>query len=206
MSNTPLIQITSKTMVLSASNIDTDQIMPARFLTMTTKAGLGEHLFHDWRYNKDETQTDHALNSEAGKACQILVGGDNFGCGSSREHAPWALTDYGFRVVISSEIADIFRGNSLKNGLLPIVIDKSAHQWLLDHPSEEITVDLKNCEVRLPKNGGTYKFEIDAFSRHCLMQGLDEMGYLQEQSDSLDKFEANYDRNLDKFEANYDRN
>ena len=194
MSYEPLTQITSKTLVLPAANIDTDQIMPARFLTMTTKAGLGTHLFHDWRYGKDGTPTDHILNTENGKACQILVGGHNFGCGSSREHAPWALTDYGFRVVISSEIADIFRSNSLKNGLLPIVIDKAAHQWLLDHPSEAVTVDLEACEVRLPKNGGTYSFEIDAFSRHCLMQGVDEMGYLQGQSEAIDKFERSYGR------------
>ncbi|WP_409432808.1 3-isopropylmalate dehydratase small subunit [Litorimonas sp. RW-G-Af-16] len=190
MSFEPLKTVTSKTLVLPASNIDTDQIMPARFLTMTTKAGLGEHLFHDWRYNKDGSETDHYLNSDAAKACQILVGGHNFGCGSSREHAPWALTDYGIRVVISSEIADIFRNNSLKNGLLPILIDPQAHQWLLDHPGEEVTVDLESCEVRLPKNGGTYKFEIDAFSRHCLMEGVDEMGYLCAQDDAIAAFET----------------
>lgn len=189
MSFAPLKTITSKTLVLPASNIDTDQIMPARFLTMTTKAGLGERLFNDWRYNEDGTQTDHYMNSSAAKACEILVGGHNFGCGSSREHAPWALTDYGIRVVISSEIADIFRNNSLKNGLLPIVIDKAAHQWLLDHPGEEVTIDLEAQEVRLPKNGGTYKFEIDAFSRHCLMEGVDEMGYLQAQDADIKKYE-----------------
>ncbi len=189
MSFEPLKTIQSKTVVLPAANIDTDQIMPARFLTMTTKAGLGEHLFNDWRYNKDGSETDHELNTDAAKACQILVGGHNFGCGSSREHAPWALTDYGFRVVISSEIADIFLGNSLKNGLLPIAIEKGAHQWLLDHPGEEITVDLERCEVRLPKNGGTYGFQIDAFSRHCLMEGVDEMGYLAAQDADIAKYE-----------------
>lgn len=186
----PMKTVTSKTVVLPAANIDTDQIMPARFLTMTTKAGLGKHLFNDWRYNDDGSETDHALNSEATKACEILVGGHNFGCGSSREHAPWALTDYGFRVVISSEIADIFRGNSLKNGLLPIIIDKAAHQWLLDHPGEEVTVDLESSEVRLPKNGGTYAFNVDAFSRYCLMNGVDEMGYLAAQGDAIAAFEA----------------
>lgn len=190
----PLKQVTSKTLVLPMTNIDTDQIIPASFLTMTTKSGLGKHLFNDWRYNEDGSQTDHILNSEAGRACQIIVAGHNFGCGSSREHAPWALTDYGIRVVISSEIADIFRGNSLKNGLLPIVIETAAHEWLLDHPGEEITVDLESCEVRLPKNGGTYKFEIDGFSRLCLMQGMDEMGYLQAQSKPLDQFESTYER------------
>ncbi len=189
MSFTPLKTITSKTLVLPASNIDTDQIMPARFLTMTTKAGLGQRLFNDWRYEKDGTETNHYINSDAAKACKILVGGHNFGCGSSREHAPWALTDYGIRVVISSEIADIFRNNSLKNGLLPVVIEKNAHQWLLDHPGEEITIDLEAQEVRLPKNGGTYKFEIDAFSRHCLMEGVDEMGYLQAQDADIKKYE-----------------
>ena len=189
MSFAPLKTITSKTLVLPASNIDTDQIMPARFLTMTTKAGLGQRLFNDWRYEKDGTETNHYINSDAAKACKILVGGHNFGCGSSREHAPWALTDYGIRVVISSEIADIFRNNSLKNGLLPVVIEKNAHQWLLDHPGEEITIDLEAQEVRLPKNGGTYKFEIDAFSRHCLMEGVDEMGYLQAQDADIKKYE-----------------
>ena len=191
MSFAPLKTVSSRTLVLSATNIDTDQIMPAKFLSMTTKAGLGEHVFANLRYDLNGELTDHELNSEAGKACEILVAGHNFGCGSSREHAPWGLTDFGFRVVISSEIADIFRNNSLKNGLLPIIIEKSAHQWLLDHPGEEVTVDLESCEVRLPKNGGTYKFEIDAFSRHCLMEGVDEMGYLQSQSAALDKFEAN---------------
>ncbi len=190
MSFAPMKTVTSKTVVLPAANIDTDQIMPARFLTMTTKAGLGKHLFNDWRYNEDGTETDHILNHEDTKACEILIGGHNFGCGSSREHAPWALTDYGFRVVISSEIADIFRGNALKNGLLPIIIEKRAHAWLLDNPDAEITVDLETCEVQLPRNGGTYSFEIDSFSRHCLMQGVDEMGYLQTQSDAIDAFEA----------------
>lgn len=185
MSFKPMTVVTSKTVVLPAANIDTDQIMPARFLTMTTKSGLGKHLFNDWRYDEDGSETDHKLNSEAAKACEILVGGHNFGCGSSREHAPWALMDYGFRVVISSEIADIFRGNSLKNGLLPIVIDKRAHAWLLENPSAEVTVDLENCEVRLPRNGGTYSFEIDSFSRHCLMEGVDEMGFLQTQGDAI---------------------
>ena len=189
MSFEPLKQVTSRTLVLPSANIDTDQIMPAKFLSMTTKAGLGEHVFANLRYNPDGSKTDHELNSLEGEASKILVAGHNFGCGSSREHAPWGLTDYGFRVVISSEIADIFNGNSLKNGLLPIVIDLRAHQWLLDHPGEEVTVDLERCEVRLPRNGGTYSFEIDAFSRHCLMEGVDEMGYLAAQDDAITDFE-----------------
>jgi len=190
MSFEPLKQVTSKTLVLPATNIDTDQIMPAKFLSMTTKAGLGEHVFANLRYHADGSKTDHELNSPAGEASQILVAGDNFGCGSSREHAPWGLTDYGFRIVISSEIADIFRNNSLKNGLLPIIIEKRAHAWLLDNPGADVTVDLESCEVHLPRNGGTYSFEIDAFSRHCLMEGVDEMGYLQGQADAITKFEA----------------
>jgi 3-isopropylmalate/(R)-2-methylmalate dehydratase small subunit len=186
----PLKTVTSKTLVLPAANIDTDQIIPARFLTVTTRDGLGKHAFNDWRYTEDGSETDHELNSDAAKACEILVGGHNFGCGSSREHAPWALTDYGVRVVISSEIADIFKANSMKNGLLPIVIEKSAHQWLLDHPGDEVTVDLERQEVRLPKNGGTYSFDVDAFSKHCLLEGVDEMGYLASQSDAIAKYEA----------------
>ena len=189
MSFKPLKTVTSRTLVLPLENIDTDQIMPAKFLSMTTKAGLGEHVFANLRYDENGELTDHELNSEAGKACEILVAGHNFGCGSSREHAPWGLTDYGFRVVISSEIADIFRGNSLKNGLLPIVIDKRAHQWLLENPGADVTVDLDSCEVRLPRNGGTYKFDVDAFSRHCLMEGVDEMGYLQNQDDAIAAYE-----------------
>ena len=190
MSFEPLKQVTSKTLVLPATNNDTDQIMPAKFLSMTTKAGLGEHVFANLRYHADGTKTDHDLNSPEGEASQILVAGDNFGCGSSREHAPWGLTDFGFRVVISSEIADIFRNNSLKNGLLPIIIEKRAHQWLLNNPGADVTVDLDKCEVHLPRNGGTYSFDIDAFSRHCLMEGVDEMGYLQNQSDAITAFEA----------------
>lgn len=190
MSSRPLKTVTSKTVVLPAANIDTDQIIPARFLTVTTRDGLGKHAFNDWRYDEDGNETDHLLNSDAAKQCEILVGGHNFGCGSSREHAPWSLTDYGFRVVISSEIADIFRTNALKNGLLPIVINKAAHQWLLDHPGEEVNVDLEKCEVRLSKNGGTYNFEIDAFSRQCLLQGVDEMGYLASQADAIAKYET----------------
>lgn len=190
MSFDPITRLNSKTLVLPASNIDTDQIIPARFLTVTDREGLGKLAFNDWRYNEDGSDTDHILNTEKAKQCQILVAGHNFGCGSSREHAPWALTDYGFRAVISSEIADIFHGNALKNGFLPIVIEKSAHQWLLDHPYEEVSIDLETCEVRLPKNGGTYPFKIDPFSRHCLMNGIDEMDYLNDQSDAVKAYEA----------------
>ena len=190
MSFDPITSIKSTTLVLPAANIDTDQIIPARFLTVTDKDGLGKLAFNDWRYNKNGSETDHALNTDAAKACQILVAGHNFGCGSSREHAPWALHDYGFRAVISSEIADIFHANSLKNGFLPIVIETPAHQWLLDHPGEEVEIDLERQEVRLPKNGGTYNFNIDPFSKHCLTHGMDEMDYLDKQSDAISEYEA----------------
>ena len=186
----PLTTLTSPTVVLPAENIDTDQIIPARFLSVTTRDGLGVHAFNDWRWNADGSATDHLLNSEAAQASQILVGGHNFGCGSSREHAPWALTDYGFRVVISSEIADIFRSNAVKNGLLPIVVEPGVHQWLLDHPGEPVTVDLAARELRLSGNGGTHPFEVDDFSRHCLMEGVDEMGYLEGQADAIAAYEA----------------
>ena len=189
MSNAPLTTLTSCTVVLPAENIDTDQIIPARFLTVTSRDGLGQHAFNDWRYAEDGSETDHQLNSDAAKASQVLVGGHNFGCGSSREHAPWALTDYGFRVVISSEIADIFRSNAVKNGLLPIVIDKGAHQWLLDHPGAAVSVDLPRREVHLSGNGGTYRFDVDDFSAHCLIEGVDELGYLYGQAGAISDYE-----------------
>lgn len=190
MSFDPITTITSKTLVLPAANIDTDQIIPARFLTVTDRDGLGKLAFNDWRYEKDGSDTEHILNTDAAKTCQILVAGHNFGCGSSREHAPWALHDYGFRAVISSEIADIFHANSLKNGFLPIVIEKSAHQWLLDHPGEEVKIDLEKQEVCLPKNGGTYHFNIDPFSKHCLTHGMDELDYLEQQAGAISAHEA----------------
>ena len=187
---TPLTTLTSRTITLAEENIDTDQIIPARFLTMTTRDGLGDFAFYDWRYDGNGQLTDHYLNSDEARARQVIVGGHNFGCGSSREHAPWALADYGIRVVISSEIADIFRTNALKNGVLPIVIDPRAHQWLLDHPGEEVTVDLERREITIGGNGGTWAFDVDDFSRHCLMEGVDEMGYLESQSDAIAAYEA----------------
>ena len=185
----PLTTLTSRTLVLPDANIDTDQIIPARFLTTTTRDGLGRSAFHDWRYDDAGEPTDHFLNTPEAQSRSILVGGHNFGCGSSREHAPWALADYGIRVVISSEIADIFRGNAVKNGVLPIVVDPRAHAYLLDHPGEDVTVDLARRELRIGGNGGTWSFELDDFSRHCLMQGVDEMGYLSGQADAIAAFE-----------------
>ncbi|HHI88455.1 MAG TPA: 3-isopropylmalate dehydratase small subunit [Hellea balneolensis] len=190
MSFEPFVTLKSKTLVLPAENIDTDQIIPARFLTTTSREGLGRLAFYDWRYDAHGKETDHLLNSEAAKTCQILVAGENFGCGSSREHAPWALMDYGIRAVISSRIADIFFNNSLKNGLLPIVIEKWAHNWLLDHPGAEVEIDLEAQEVRLPHNGGTYSFPVDPFSKLCLLQGKDELDYLVGQDAEIARYEA----------------
>jgi 3-isopropylmalate/(R)-2-methylmalate dehydratase small subunit len=162
--------------------VDTDQIIPARFLKATDKNGMGEALFADWRYNADGSpKPDFALNKPEHKGAQILLAGDNFGCGSSREHAPWALTGFGFRAVISTSFADIFRNNALKNGLLPIVVDAQTHQELLDLAEEasqaEIHVDLASQTVTLP-GGKKVSFPMDGFSKTCLLNGVDELGYL----------------------------
>src|SRR5258706_5930506 len=147
----PLKRVRSRTLVIASSNIDTDQIIPARFLTTTTKDGLGRQLFADWRYRADGSPNpDFALNRPEARGAEILVAGRNFGCGSSREHAPWALLDFGFRAVISTGIADIFRGNSLKNGLLPVVIDAGPHAWLVDNPAPRVVIDLRAATLCLP--------------------------------------------------------
>jgi 3-isopropylmalate/(R)-2-methylmalate dehydratase small subunit len=182
--------IRSRTVVLPASNIDTDQIIPARFLTTTTRIGLGKQLFSDWRYAPDgSAKADFALNQPAAAGCQVLVAGRNFGCGSSREHAPWALLDYGFRAVISTEIADIFRNNSLMNGLLPIVVDAVTSRWLIDNPGSEVCIDLASTSLQLP-NGVNVSFPIDPFARYCLLNGVDELGFLLQQQERIAAYEA----------------
>ena len=186
----PIVRFRSKTVVIPSSNIDTDQIIPARFLTTTTKNGLGAQLFADWRYRADGSPNpDFALNRPEARGAQVLVAGRNFGCGSSREHAPWALLDFGFRAVISTEVADIFRGNSLKNGLLPIVVDESVAQWLLNHPGAEVGIDLQATRLTLP-TGVSVSFPVEAFARHCLMHGIDELGYLRSRSSDIERHEA----------------
>jgi len=186
----PVIRVRSKTAVIPSSNIDTDQIIPARFLTTTTKQGLGAQLFADWRYRADGSpDPNFALNLPQARGAQVLVAGRNFGCGSSREHAPWALLDFGFRAVISTEIADIFRGNALKNGLLPIVVDATTSQWLLDNPGALVEIDLESARLTLP-TGVSVAFPIEAFARHCLMNGLDELGYLRSRLNDIERFEA----------------
>jgi 3-isopropylmalate/(R)-2-methylmalate dehydratase small subunit len=185
----PITRIRSKTVVIPSEDIDTDQIIPARFLTTTTKSGLGEKLFCDWRYDAaGKPRPEFVLNTPAAEGAAILVGGHNFGCGSSREHAPWALLDYGLRAVISSGIADIFRNNALKNGLLPVIVDADTHRWLLEHPGAEVTVDLEAMRVELP-DGRSASFPIDAFSRYCLMNGLDQLGYLIENEAAIRDYE-----------------
>jgi len=185
----PIRIIESKTVVLPSTNIDTDQIIPARFLTTTTKEGLGKQLFADWRYDATgASKPEFILNRAEAAGCSVLVAGRNFGCGSSREHAPWALVDFGFRVVISTEIADIFRSNSLKNGLLPIVVDETTHQWLLANPGVQVRVDLEASTLALP-NGTTVKFPHESFARYCLLNGIDELGFLQKQEQAIAKFE-----------------
>jgi 3-isopropylmalate/(R)-2-methylmalate dehydratase small subunit len=185
----PIRQIVSRTVVLPYTNIDTDQIIPARFLRTTTREGLGKQLFSDWRYDaKGVARPDFPLNRPQAEGCQVLVGGRNFGCGSSREHAPWALLDYGFRAVVSCEIADIFRTNSLKNGLLPITVDEVTHQWLLANPGVQITVDLDSSTLRLP-GAIVVSFPIERFARHCLLNGVDELGFLLSQEPAIAAFE-----------------
>ncbi len=186
----PIKTIQSRTVVLPRENIDTDQIIPGRFLKVTDKKGLGKALFSDWRYDAaGAPRPDFVLNTKAAEGCTILVAGDNFGCGSSREHAPWALVDYGFRAVISTRIADIFRNNALKNGLLPIVLEPAAVAKLVAAPGAKVTVDLEAQTVSLP-DGSVARFQVDAFSRYCLMNGVDELGFLLSQDDAIAKFES----------------
>ena len=184
-----ITRIQSKSVVLPTRDIDTDQIIPARFLTTTSREGLGQFLFHDLRFDKDgEEITSFVLNQPAAEGCQILIGGNNFGCGSSREHAPWALLDYGIRAVVSTEIADIFRNNSLKNGLIPIVVDTTMHQYLLQNPGIDLDISIADATLTLP-DGKVVEFPIDRFARYCLVKGIDQLGYLREQLDTIRNFE-----------------
>jgi 3-isopropylmalate/(R)-2-methylmalate dehydratase small subunit len=191
----PYTTFHSKVAVLMHENIDTDQIIPARFLKVTDKAGLGEALFYGWRYQADGSPNpEFVLNQPRGKRSKILLAGDNFGCGSSREHAPWALVAYGFRAVVSTSFADIFRSNALKNGLLPVQIDKHAHQAMQERlncrPDEEYSVDLEYQTLTFPE-GHEAHFPIDPFSKTCLLQGVDELGYLLTHLLDIQAFERN---------------
>ncbi len=186
--------LNSRVIPLPVNNIDTDQIIPARFLKVTDKAGLGSNLFCDWRYLADGSPNpEFVINRSEHQGSQILLAGDNFGCGSSREHAPWALTAWGIRAVISTSFADIFRNNALKNGLLPITVTPQMHEQLFDIvqeiPQGEWTVDLEAQTVSLP-TGDSFKFDVDPFSRTCLLQGIDELGYLLSFTDKITAYEA----------------
>ena len=182
-------QIRSRTVALPATNIDTDQIIPARFLTATSKAGFGKHLFADWRYNPDGSpKADFALNKPEARGAAVLVAGRNIGCGSSREHAPWALQDFGFAAVVSTEFADIFRTNCLKNGLLPVLVDDQTHAWLIANPGVELSIDVASTTLTLP-DGKTVKFPLEGFAKYCLLNGVDELGFLLSKNDAIATFE-----------------
>ena len=185
----PITVIRSRTVVMPSTNIDTDQIIPARFLTTTTREGLGAALFADLRNGADGSpRPDFVLNRPDSRGCRILVAGRNFGCGSSREHAPWALLDYGFQAVISTEIADIFRSNSLKNGLVPVVVDEATGAWLLEHPGVELSIDVQSTTLALP-DGRQVKFPLESFARYCLLNGVDELGYLLSKRAEIEAYE-----------------
>ena len=192
----PIKSFTSTVVLLPIENIDTDQIIPARFLKVTNKTGLGDALFSDWRYHEDGSpKEDFVLNRPECRGAQVLFAGDNFGCGSSREHAPWALVGFGFRAVISTFFADIFQSNSLKNGLLPVVVEPEVHAALQarlqDDPDARVTIDLETQTLTLP-DGGAVTFPIEPFAKHCLLNGVDQMGFLLTADDAIGAFEESH--------------
>ncbi len=184
----PFRRLDSRIAVLARPDIDTDQIIPARYLKGTTRTGLGRWLFAGWRYDENgHPRTDFALAQPEAGGAQVLVAGPNFGCGSSREHAPWALLDYGFRAVVSSSIADIFRANALKNGLLPVIVDAATHEVLLASPGMRVSIDLESCSLAF--GDARVSFSIDPFARRCLLEGVDELGFLLAQDDAIAAYE-----------------
>jgi 3-isopropylmalate/(R)-2-methylmalate dehydratase small subunit len=190
---TPFTNLESRVVPLANRNVDTDQIIPARFLKTTTKDGLADQLFCDWRYDAEgRPKPDFILNQPRAKGARILLAGDNFGCGSSREHAPWALTQFGFRAVISTSFADIFKQNSLKNSLLPVIVPADVHASLFalaeSDPDLKLIVDLGSQKLILP-DGREVEFPIDPFSRQCLLDGVDELGYILKQESAIAAFE-----------------
>jgi 3-isopropylmalate/(R)-2-methylmalate dehydratase small subunit len=192
----PFTTLTSHMVAIPVENIDTDQIIPARFLKTTSKAGLGKNLFADWRYDADgNPRPDFELNRPEADGAQVLLAGDNFGCGSSREHAPWALTDFGFRAVVSTSFADIFRNNALKNGLLPVIVDAETHRQLFslveEEPDTQITIDLEAQSLQFP-DGRKVAFPIDGFSKTCLLEGIDQLGYLVKHGEGIAEYEQSH--------------
>jgi 3-isopropylmalate/(R)-2-methylmalate dehydratase small subunit len=189
----PFQTLTSRTVVLAQASIDTDQIIPARFLTTTTREGLGAKAFYDWRYDASgQPLADAPLNQVDAAEHRILVAGDNFGCGSSREHAPWALLDYGFRAVVSTGIADIFTSNALKNGLLPVVVDADTHARLLADPGGRVSIDLETCQLSIG-NQAPISFTVEPFARRCLLDGVDQLGHLINHLPAIEAFERAHD-------------
>lgn len=192
----PFTELASRTVVLPQANIDTDQIIPARFLTTTQRDGLGRFAFNDWRTRADGTADPaFAFNQPQNAGAAILVAGRNFGCGSSREHAPWALLDLGLRAVVSSQIADIFRSNALKNGLLPVVVPQDTLDALLASPGATLRIDVRTRTLHLP-DGSSVGFPLDAFSRTCLLEGVDQLGYLLNQLPDIKRFESTFHEEL----------
>jgi 3-isopropylmalate/(R)-2-methylmalate dehydratase small subunit len=192
----PIKQFSGAMVALPINDIDTDQIIPARYLKVTDKNGLGAACFSDWRYNADGSpKPDFPLNQPEHQGAQVLIGGHNFGCGSSREHAPWALLGAGFKAVISTYFADIFKGNALKNGLLPVVVDAETHQQLIslaqEDPTAQVTVDLETTTLTLP-DGRQVQFPIDGFSRYCLLNGVDQLGFLLSLDEQAKAYEAEH--------------
>ena len=187
----PFTNFESRMVPLPLNNVDTDQIIPARFLKTTSKQGLDQQLFNDWRYDTaGNPNPDFVLNKPESRGVQVLLAGDNFGCGSSREHAPWALTQWGFRAIISTSFADIFQQNSLKNSLLPIIVPPDVHAELFAAgPGAIVKIDLPNQTLTTP-SGRVVPFPVDAFSKHCLTKGVDELGYILEQSPEIAAYEA----------------
>ncbi|PBS12807.1 3-isopropylmalate dehydratase small subunit [Lysobacteraceae bacterium NML93-0792] len=184
--------VRSRSVVLRETNVDTDQIIPARFLSTTSRKGLGRHAFNDWRWRDDGTPNPaFAFNRDENAGRSILIAGRNFGCGSSREHAPWALRDLGLHAIVSSEIADIFRGNALKNGLLPIVLPEADVQALMARPDDVLEIDIVARELRTP-GGDIHAFPLDAFARTCLLEGVDEMGYLLARRADIQRYEERH--------------
>jgi 3-isopropylmalate/(R)-2-methylmalate dehydratase small subunit len=190
----PFSIVTSRLIPLPNQNVDTDQIMPARFLKATDKTGFGKLLFYDWRYDESgNPKPDFILNRPESAGAAILLAGNNFGCGSSREHAPWALADFGLRAIISTSFADIFQNNCLKNGILPILVDKPAHEQLFQmvkqNPDVELTINLAVQTLTMP-DGSSLQFPIDSYSQKCLLEGLDDIGYLRQFEDRIAAYEA----------------
>jgi len=187
------MKFTTRLVPLPVKNIDTDQIIPARFLKTVSKQGLGDQLFNDWRYDAEgRPNPDFILNQPRANGAQVLIAGDNFGCGSSREHAPWALTQFGFRAVVSTSFADIFRQNALKNALLPIIVAADVHAELLAAPEDAtVSVDLATQTLTTP-SGRAVEFPIDSFSKHCLLTGVDELGYIRQHEADIAAFESSH--------------